>query len=109
MITFAALAVILFAVLMLFLEAGRRKKEADRLAEENRELKNSLDSICGKLRMPADAIIGYSGLARRDGVSSEEKDTYLALIEEAGTEILHAAEAPGNPDDSDNQGIIHVD
>ena len=105
MIPVAALAVILsvilFAVLMLFLEAGRRKKDADRLAEENRALKNSLDAICDKLRIPADAIIGYSGLARRDGVSSEEKDAYLALIEEAGTEILYAAEASGIPDDSD--------
>ena len=88
---FEGIILLCFAV-VLFLHLRLRKRceyLESRIAEaeaEKRELRGKLQT----LEDPADAIIGYSGLARRDGVTDAEKNEYLEMIEEAGRELVSA-------------------
>ena len=47
-----------------------------------------LSNMSHDIRTPLNAIIGYTGLANRECVSSEEKTEYLRKIENAGYQLL---------------------
>ena len=89
-------SVFVFVMLVLIQRAADRIQENERLearlaaAEEASRAKTFfLSNMSHDIRTPLNAIIGYTGLANRECVSSEEKTGYLRKIESAGYQLLN--------------------
>ncbi|MCF8405172.1 MAG: PAS domain S-box protein [Bacteroidales bacterium] len=73
---------------------ARKKMEEDLIsakekAEESDKLKSSfLANMSHEIRTPMNAIIGFSQLLNEPGVSDEEKDHYISLIQNSGDDLM---------------------
>ncbi len=88
-------SVFVFVMLLLIRRTFDRIRENEQLevklsaAEEASKAKTFfLSNMSHDIRTPLNAIIGYTSLARREGVSPEEKSEYVDKIEMAGRQLL---------------------
>lgn len=88
-------SVFVFVMLLLIRRTFARIQENEQLeaklsaAEEASNAKSFfLSNMSHDIRTPLNAIIGYTTLANRDGVTYEEKSGYIGKIEKAGRQLL---------------------
>ena len=88
-------SVFVFVMLLLIRRTFDRIQENEQLevrlsaAEEASKAKTFfLSNMSHDIRTPLNAIIGYTTLANRDGVTYEDKSTYIDKIETAGRQLL---------------------
>ncbi len=88
-------SIFVLVMLLLMQRALDRIQENERLeaklmaAEEASRAKTFfLSNMSHDIRTPLNAIIGYTTLAKKDGVTSEEKTAYLSKIDNAGHQLL---------------------
>ena len=88
-------SIFVFVMLLLIRHTFDRIQENEQLeaklsaAEEASKAKSFfLSNMSHDIRMPLNAIIGYTTLANRDGVPYEEKSGYIGKIEKAGRQLL---------------------
>ena len=88
-------SVFVFVMLLLIRRTFDRIQENEQLevklsaAEEASKAKSFfLSNMSHDIRTPLNAIIGYTTLAKRDGVTHEEKSEYIDKIEKAGHQLL---------------------
>ncbi len=88
-------SVFVFVMLLLIRRTFDRIRANEQLevklsaAEEASKAKTFfLSNMSHDIRTPLNAIIGYTSLARREGVSPEEKSEYVDKIEMAGRQLL---------------------
>ena len=88
-------SVFVFVMLLLIRRTFARIRENEQLevklsaAEEASKAKTFfLSNMSHDLRTPLNAIIGYTTLAKRDGVTSEEKSGYIDKIDIASRQLL---------------------
>ena len=88
-------SIFVFVMLLLIRHTFDRIQENEQLeaklsaAEEASKAKSFfLSNMSHDIRTPLNAIIGYTSLANRDGVTYEEKSGYIGKIEKAGRQLL---------------------
>ena len=88
-------SVFVFVMLLLIRRTFDRIRENEQLevrlsaAEEASKAKTFfLSNMSHDIRTPLNAIIGYTSLAKREGVTPEEKSEYVDKIEMAGRQLL---------------------
>ena len=88
-------SIFVFVMLLLIRRTFNRIQENEQLevklsaAEEASKAKTFfLSNMSHDIRTPLNAIIGYTSLAKREGVTSEEKDGYIDKIEMASRQLL---------------------
>ena len=88
-------SIFVLVMLLLMQRALDRIQKNERLeaklmaAEEASRAKTFfLSNMSHDIRTPLNAIIGYTTLAKKDGVTSEEKTAYLSKIDNAGHQLL---------------------
>ncbi len=86
---------IVIALIIMFniysLISGREKKMAEEKAmaeEQNRSKTVFLSNMSHDIRTPMNAIIGYTNLARKPGVSAEEMQAFLTKIDSSSKHLL---------------------
>ena len=87
-LVFAGLIVMLYVQGLLRKRHVLLEREKIHAEESNRAKSKFLFSMSHDLRTPMNAIIGFTNLARQEGVSKEEKDVYLDKIEHSGHQLL---------------------
>ena len=82
----------LFVMFNIYSVMMRREKDAQHaklLAEENSKAKTTfLSNMSHDIRTPMNAIIGYTNLARREGIGVEEMKNFLAKIDTSSQHLL---------------------
>ncbi len=64
--------------------------DAKNRAEESDRLKSAfLANVSHEIRTPMNGILGFAELLRKPNISNEDKDAYLAVIEESGRRMLN--------------------
>ncbi len=59
-------------------------------AEENDRLKSAfLANMSHEIRTPMNGILGFTGLLKNHGLSSDDKQEYIKMIEKSGTRMLN--------------------
>jgi signal transduction histidine kinase len=72
---------------MAVLEAARKK------AEESDRLKSAfLENISHEIRTPLNGILGFAPLVLNPGISTREKEEYLAILNESGKRLLQTVD-----------------
>ena len=93
-ILFGGSIFVLFMVILIRRAVDRIQEnehlEAELLAAEeaNKAKTFFLSNMSHDIRTPLNAIIGYTTLARRDGVTAEDQANYIDKIEKAGNQLL---------------------
>ena len=85
--------IILFAisfVIHMLLQRKHESLERDKMRaeEESRAKSRFMFNMSHDIRTPMNAIIGFTYLARQDGVTAKEKDDYLEKIEVSSKQLL---------------------
>lgn len=79
-------------IAQLIKSAENQKKElqkAKEKAEENDKLKSSfLANLSHEIRTPMNAIIGFSGLLQTNKVTKTQKNEYLSIVQQSGTNLI---------------------
>ncbi len=92
MIQMGLILLSLFIMFNIYSTVLRRSKEAERAkiqAEESSRAKtNFLSNMSHDIRTPMNAIIGYTNLAQREGVTHEEVKDFLVKIENSSQHLL---------------------
>ena len=90
MILIMASLFIMFSIYSTIRSRERNAEVARLRAEENSRAKTTfLSNMSHDIRTPMNAIIGYTNLARRDGLSLEEVQEFLTKIESSGQHLLN--------------------
>jgi signal transduction histidine kinase/Tfp pilus assembly protein PilF len=109
-ISFGGIVLFFVFILLLFRQIKKRNKANKLLNIRNKEIEeNRLELIAAKekaegsdrlksaflanmsheIRTPMNGILGFSDLLKEPGLSGEEQQTYVALIEKSGTRMLN--------------------
>lgn len=85
--------ILLFGVSMgiqVMLQKKHENLEREKMAAEegSRAKSRFLFNMSHDIRTPMNAIIGFTHLARKDGISEEDKDKYLVKIENSSQQLL---------------------
>ncbi len=88
-----AVVIILFAVslsihILLQQKHKNLEREKMRVEEGSRAKSRFLFNMSHDIRTPMNAIVGFTHLARQEGITQDEKDQYLIKIENSGQQLL---------------------
>lgn len=87
-IVFFGLLVMLYVQNLLKAKHAELEREMIHAEESSRAKSQFLFNMSHDIRTPMNAIIGFTDLARDEGVTVEEKDKYLEKIDDSGKQLL---------------------
>ena len=80
---------VMFNIYSIMMKREKDAQQAQIQAEENSKAKTTfLSNMSHDIRTPMNAIIGYTNLARRDGVTVDEMKNFLAKIDNSSQHLL---------------------